>query len=253
MNYRFSKYSGCGNTFLIFDNRDLSFVSSCVPIVCKKESVDGVICLMPSKKADYKFQIYNRDGSVAEMCGNGLRCFIKYLEELNLRQEFFLIETIDGVKKCKIIDQNVEVMMGQFDHDIEIEKNLFFINTGVPHAAIFVADVEKTQVFIEGNKIRHDERFNPAGTNVNFVQLINGFLKIRTFERGVEDETLACGTGATASALIASKKYNLSSPIDVFLRSKEKLTISFKTTPHGYEEVTMLGPAKKLSQGIVTL
>lgn len=253
MSYQFSKYSGCGNTFLIFDNRDLNFATSCVPKACEQEKVDGVILLEPAKKGDYKFQIYNRDGSLAEMCGNGLRCFIKFLDEIGLKQESYLIETLDGLKKCRLLQQDVEVLMGSFANPLDFEANLSFINTGVPHAVIFVDDVEQTAVFAEGSRIRSSERFKPAGTNVNFAQVMNNSLKIRTFERGVEDETQACGTGATGSALIASKKFNLTSPIDVFLRSKEKLTISFKTSAAGFEEVTMLGPAKKLSQGIVTL
>lgn len=193
-------------------------------------------------------RIFNADGSEAEMCGNGLRCFIKYLAELGIYQDRYRIETLAGTH---IAWRDGEEVCVEFPPPRDLAWNiciegytLHHLNTGVPHAVIFAEQIDKIDIMKQAPLIRHHPYF-PRGTNVNFVDPKT--LQIRTFERGVEGETLACGTGAIASALAASKIYHLSSPICMKVKSGERLTISFTAR---WKTVVMKGPACKIGEGI---
>lgn len=251
----FSKYSGCGNTFLLYDNRDKSLPYSKIAQFCQRE-VDGLIALESSSEPNaHRMRIFNNDGSEAEMCGNGIRCFVKFLRERGIFQNLYRIETLAGFllawpKGDEIVVKMTDPHSVRWDTPLEFEDKKMIaqcLNTGVPHAVIFTDDLESIPIAELGSKIRHHPFFGKEGTNVTFASLSReNKLDIRTFERGVEGETLACGTGATAAALAAFKKFKLTSPISVALRSKERLVIGFTCYDGAFREVTMQGGAKKL-------
>lgn len=242
---RYVLYSGAGNTFAFVDD---PLSPEGVIALCEHADVDGVIF----SERVFRMRIFNRDGSEAEMCGNGLRCFIKFLiEEKKVIKKRYPIETLGGLHTAWVNGENICV---ELPPPKEVRWNLqsggyrlHHLNTGVPHAVLFVDSVEKIDLSMLGPLIRHDSLF-PKGVNVNIVQL-NPF-RIRTFERGVERETLACGTGATASALAAAHLYALPSPIKIRVQSGDHLTLSF--TPD-WQSLNMEGPATRLREGYFSL
>lgn len=254
MTFSFSKYSGAGNTFIFIDTREKLFPLSHIPLLCTQNGVDGCVFLEPGAKKGYKMRIFNRDGSEAEACGNATRCFVKFLEERGCCNGTHLIETAIGQLEAYAKEDSVWVEMPapkniRWNISLEAGGKTYFvdaINTGVPHAVIFCKNLENIAVETEGKLLRHHSFFYPHGANVDFVFLGSGnTLYIRTFERGVEGETLACGTGAIASAYAAHKRFHYPSPVTIETRSKEKLKISF--FPDG--RVGMEGPVQKLSEG----
>jgi diaminopimelate epimerase len=267
MKIPFSKYSGSGNDFILIDNRRGTFSpnSPLIKRLCKRRTgigADGIILLESSHQADFKMCIFNADGSEAEMCGNGVRCLLKFIVALGFNKQNYLIET----KETKITLSHVQgspcvSMPTPSDLRLEIRLNvddevfpIHFINTGVPHAVLTVDDLELAHWMNIAPKIRRHPEFDPHGTNVNFIKLDEqGKVHIRTYERGVEDETLACGTGATAAALIASALYHLPSPIQVIPRSHETLTINFVHSNLKFNQVSLSGPAALIFQGELVL
>lgn len=255
----FSKYSGCGNDFVLIDNRENSFIPE--PNLIRNISerrrgigADGVILLENSELADFKMRIFNADGSEAEMCGNGVRCLMQFIQDLQLGFTRCTIETLGGKVVAHVGQRTVKVEMPQ-PCDLKLNKILLigqvqisyhFVNTGVPHAVVFVEEIEDPQWMKIAPHIRHHSVFAPSGTNVNFAQVRGTTLYLRTFERGVEGETLACGTGATASALIAAQLSKLSAPIIVIPRSNDPLLVEFDPT---FAKVALSGPAKKNFEG----
>lgn len=264
MTFSFSKYSGCGNDFVLIDDREKTFPfvdPKFVANVCHRRfgvGADGVILLQTSDKADYRMRIFNADGSEAEMCGNGIRCLMKFIQEIGIPQSTCSIETLCRIHTVTIDRDIVKVEMGNPTHltwDLELscgEKSitLHSMDTGVPHAVEFVQDIQQIDLDQQGYLVRHHPLFSPKGTNYNAVQLLqNGMISIRTFERGVEGETLACGTGATAAALAAAKRHQLASPIEVKTRSGGILTIFFEWEKGHPKHIWMAGPAQKIYKG----
>ncbi len=237
-------YSGAGNTFALTEE---PLSSQEVKELAESCCVDGVI--FPENT--FRMRIFNKDGSEAEMCGNGLRCFVKFLKEKNIHRERYCIETLAGPHIAWIEAERVCVEFPSVKEcrwNLKIEDyTVHHLNTGVPHAVIFVDSVDEIDPQKLAPLIRHHPLF-PEGTNVDFVQIAP--FRIRTYERGVEGETLACGTGVMASALAASKIYSLSSPISVQVQSGETLTVSFTSN---WERVTMEGPAHRLGEGSFSL
>ncbi len=242
----FFKYSGSGNDFIIIDNRDnvikeRDLKRSAILLCDRKKGIgaDGLLLIEKSSCSFFKMRIINSDGSEAEMCGNGARCiahfaFFKKVAPANMR-----FETLAGLIDAVVKDNTkVKVKLTQpygLRKDIKISyKNkkfiLYYINTGVPHTVIFVNNnLDKVNIKDIGRYIRYHKYFAPAGTNVNFVKIIDKHnIEIRTYERGVEDETFACGTGATASAIISGIIRNIDSPVKVKTKSRERLKIYFK-------------------------
>jgi diaminopimelate epimerase len=268
----FSKYSGSGNDFILIDNRKGVFPfhhKSLITNVCRRRTgigADGIILLEETQNADFRFRIFNADGSEAEMCGNGIRCFLKFIVELGHPQKEYHIETMHGILPVDFIGDNISVGMGdpthiQWDKKIRTHDkhwNMHMINTGVPHAVFFLDENEENNlehipVDKWGSEIRYHPFFQPHGTNVNFAHLDeSGKVRVRTFERGVEGETLACGTGATACALAAAKKYKLVSPISVLPRSNEALEIAFSGEDN-FTNITMSGPATHIFNGFFSI
>lgn len=254
---KFSKYEGCGNDFILVDHRTPFFPPSnhslIVKICHRKHGIgaDGLIFLERSQKADFKMRIFNADGSEAEMCGNGIRCLFKFIQELGVPGNAFHIETVGSILHVSQDGVDVEVDMPipyDFRWNISLDPYvLHYLNTGVPHAICFTDNLETTDVFANGRKIRHLPFFAPKGTNANFVSLISkNEIAIRTYERGVEDETLACGTGCTAAAIAAVKIKGAEAPVFVKTRSGETLKINFNPE---LTQVTMTGPATFIYSG----
>jgi diaminopimelate epimerase len=262
---KFYKMSGSGNDFVIIDNRDLSLdvgdISAFVRRVCaRKVSVgaDGLLLIEPSKTADFKWQFFNSDGSVAEMCGNAARCvaFLAYLKKIAGKNLSF--ETLAGIidaeingniPKVKLTDPS-PVKVGE---EIIVDNRKFdagVVNTGVPHAVIFMDELELFDVFTWGRKIRYHEKFQPKGANANFTQVLDRHrMKVRTYERGVEDETLACGTGDVAAVLVAAQKNLVDSPVEVIVRSGETLRVHFTNQNGHFNAIYLEGRVKIVYQG----
>ena len=223
---------------------------------------DGVILIENSDTVDFRWRFYNSDGSIAEMCGNGARCAARYAYRHGIAGERMRFETVAGIIEAEICaGEEVRIrMIDPFDlqEDITLfiggqERHAAFINTGVPHAVIFVDD-DNTPVKEWGREVRFHHLFEPEGTNANFVS-IKGDSQIlaRTYERGVEDETRACGTGAVASAIIASIKHNVSPPIAVTTSGGDRLIIEFARQENGeINDVFLTGPARIIYQGELT-
>lgn len=264
----FSKYVGCGNDFIIIDDRLEQFPthnSALVSALCHRQfgiGADGIILVQTAKEADFRMRIFNSDGSEAEMCGNGIRCFKKFLEELGYLDPFYMIETMHRRLKVETIGEQISVEMGdpkdiRFSINIEYKNTpylLHCIDTGVPHIVLFVNELASVNVNELGRALRNHAYFSPKGTNVNFAQrLPSGKIALRTYERGVEGETLACGTGATATALAAGYQYKLTGPLDIQLSSNEFLRIGFQLEGLQFSNVTMTGPARHSFNGQIDI
>lgn len=254
--FSFSKYSGCGNDFILIDNRQRIFPYEDRSLIAKLThrrlgiGADGIILLETSDSEDFAVRILNADGSEAEMCGNGIRCLGKFIKELNIDGNQFSIETLERVVSIEFNGENISVGMGsskdeKWEIDLDSMK-IDYLNTGVPHAILFTDDLGSIDLTTLGPKVRHHKEFQPKGTNFNLAQLKEGQMWMRTFERGVEGETLACGTGATAVALAASRKYGLKSPVKVHTRSGEILEITFDDQ---WSKIFLSGPAHLIFQG----
>ena len=256
---QFSKYAGCGNDFILVDLRDKNsqFSSEAIRQLCDRKNgigADGLIALEWGEKAHYRMRIFNRDGSEAEMCGNGLRCFKKYLEELDIKDLSIKVETLSGIKTATSLGHEVKVDMGppseiRWDVDLGQGIKVDFLNTGVPHAVCFVPDIKDQELMINAPWIRRHPAFQPAGANVNFVQVKEGKVWVRTFERGVEAETLACGTGMTASGIAAAVRFKLSSPVVIVPLSLEEVKVEYTQVDHKILESSQTGPARFIFQG----
>jgi len=257
---QFSKMSGSGNDFIIIDNRgrcvdDLD-LSRFITAVCRRKmsvGADGLILVEPSEKADFRWRFYNSDGSRAEMCGNGARCAARFAFINGIAGQNLTFETDAGIVSGQVDADRAKVKMPdptdlRLDYSIELATGALevsSINTGVPHVVIMRDTIDDVDVFDLGREIRHHATYAPAGTNVNFIsQRGSGELAIRTYERGVEDETLACGTGSIASALVSSAKLGWNSPINLVTRSAETLTIHFNENDGLFSDVYLEGDAR---------
>ena len=264
----FVKMSGTGNDFILIDHRRPAIhpeaMAEFAALVCRRKfsvGADGLILIEDSEQADFRWRFFNGDGSVAEMCGNGARCAARFAYMQGIAPARMRFETIAGIIEAAVSDLEVAVRMTtpkdlQLQQTIEVEGeqiDLHFVDTGVPHAVCFVENVDQIDVCDLGSKVRHHEAFMPAGTNVNFVGRTENGFKVRTYERGVEDETLACGTGATAAALIAALTDKAKSPVNIITSGGDTLTISFDLTDvPGADNVFLKGPAHLIYKGELT-
>jgi diaminopimelate epimerase len=270
MTLSFTKMNGAGNDFVMLDNRDNSLALDRAQIarLCDRHrgvGADGLLLVEPARNgADFRMRYYNADGGEAEMCGNGARCFARYARRVSdFPGETISFETPAGVIGASCEGDEVRINMSTPHSfapaatlDISESVSVHFLNTGVPHAVIFVDDLEATAVKRLGSAIRHHDHFAPKGTNVNFVQIEGpDAIAIRTYERGVEDETLACGTGVVACALIHSLTSGASSPVRVRVRGGDTLRVGFESgaTAGEFHDVTLTGPADFVFDGTVTL
>ncbi|CAN5600519.1 diaminopimelate epimerase [soil metagenome] len=269
MQLSFTKMNGAGNDFVMLDNRSasLSLDTAQIAHLCDRHrgvGADGVLIVEPPQNgADFRMRYYNADGGEAEMCGNGARCFGRYASRLagGDRPEISF-ETMAGTIGATFQGDNVRIAMSDPHsyrpaQEIEVDGRILevhFLNTGVPHAVVFVDNVEDVDVVRNGAALRYHDAFAPKGTNANFVQVLGpGSLVLRTYERGVEGETLACGTGVCAAAILYHLKSQAPSPISVKVRGGDTLRVGFEKTDEGFRNVTLTGPADFVFDGTVSL
>jgi len=271
----FFKMNGAGNDFIIVDNRDLALSAALdadtIAALCDRNrgiGADGLLAVEPARAgADFRFRYYNADGYEAEMCGNGARCFGRFTAHLGeTLRERVSFETMVGTLTAEMIGDNVRIAMSE-PKDLKLDTQatvagvdaaLHFVNTGVPHVVAFLASPEALDVFdvfTHGAAIRQHPAFAPAGTNANFAAVLApDHIVIRTFERGVEDETLACGTGMVACALVHHLLTAAPSPIRVDVEGGDTLEIGFeKRGDQSFKNVTLTGPADFVFEGEIDL
>jgi diaminopimelate epimerase len=261
----FYKMSGSGNDFILVDNRggsvDEENVARLVASICRRKlsvGADGMILIEESDRADFKWRYFNADGGEVEMCGNGGRCAARLAYLKGIAGPRLSFETMSGVIRAEVTGERVKLEMpestiAELDYLLKVEEETLTVSSitvGVPHVVIWVTDVEASPVFKAGRAIRNHERYAPAGTNVNFVkQLDDGTFAIRTYERGVEDETLACGTGSVGTALIAATKGMTTSPAVLHTRGGEDLKVYFEKSGESFSGVFLEGEARVIYEG----
>lgn len=262
--------SGAGNDFILADNRNglLKLTREQVARLCHRQfgiGADGLMLLIPStdSRADWAWQFWNSDGSDAEMCGNGARCFARYIQrQTNCETPSVTFSTIAGVIRADFNGERVTVnltapqglKLGESVNTSHGELHVHSLNTGVPHAVVFVPDADRVMISSLGSELRWHEHFKPRGTNVNFAQILGlNHLRVRTYERGVEGETLACGTGVSATAMISARVHGFNSPVRVQVQGGDELEVSFKETLDGFSDVRLNGPATFVFDGTLQL
>lgn len=261
MKIDFFKYQGTGNDFVIIDNRDNKIKRTDFKLftrLCDRRfgiGADGVMLLQNKPEFDFEMVYYNADGAESTMCGNGGRCLSAFANFLGLvnREAHFL--AVDGSHYAKISDKEISLQMKDINA-IARGDDFFILNTGSPHYVKFVSKVKELDVFTAGREIRYSERFRAEGINVNFVEYLGDRLFVRTYERGVEDETLSCGTGVTASAICYSLLKNMplgKQSINISSLGGD-LNVSFhKTGEQDFSEVFLTGPATMVFQGHIEI
>ena len=263
---KFTKAVATGNDFIIVDNRSGEIKEKDLTQLAKKAcdrkraiGADGVLLIESSKKADFKMRVFNPDGSEAEMCGNGLRCVALFASVKKIvNKGRMTIETLAGTIDASVEGDIVKVKLTdpkdiKWNFCLMINKcpyKVSFVDTGVPHVIHFVDDLDSVDIKNLGSYMRHHGEFSPEGTNADFVKIMdNHTIKIRTYERGVEDETLACGTGAAASAIISAETEKMSSPVTVETQGGEKVKVYFEIIDGNFKNVYLEGKAQLLSEG----
>ncbi len=266
---RFVKMSGTGNDFILVDDRPGTIPEAkkadLARAVCPRRTAvgaDGLILLESSTSADVRMRIFNADGSEAEMCGNGSRCLAQFACALGAAGPEMKIETLAGVIRARVDGGRVRVELTRPEEVVsrgeltfaDQTREVFFTDTGVPHAVVFVRDLDSAEVREWGRALRFHEAFGAPGANANFVEILTpGRLAVRTYERGVEDETLACGTGAVASALVAAWREGWGSPVAVAVRSGEELEVQFSGKAPRYEGARLEGAVAVTYRGEIDL
>lgn len=261
--------NGAGNDFVLIDNRAGNVRLSPEQIVrlCDRHrgvGADGVMLLVPSRtgKADWAWDFFNSDGSSGEMCGNGARCFGRFVQKTTGAKDSFTFETGAGIITAVLSGDRVTVNLTK-PKDLRLNEQvklstgaatIHSLNTGVPHAVLYVPDADQAMVLSLGPEIRRHAHFGPRGTNVNFVQVLGpNHIRVRTFERGVEGETLACGTGVSAAGMISARVHQFTSPVKVQVQGGDTLEVSFKDHGADFDAVRLTGPADFVFEGRVEI
>ena len=261
--------NGAGNDFVMVDNRaaTLPLQPELIARLCNRHRGIGADGLIAAEKpetpnAHLKMRYFNADGGEAEMCGNGARCFSRFGAKLLNLHGRITFETLAGIISADLLGQRVRLEMST-PHSADLNRSLevnhakldtHFLNTGVPHAVVFCSDLQNTDVRTLGAALRYHTHFAPKGTNANFAQVRpDGSLAIRTYERGVEDETLACGTGVVASALIHHMLHDAPAPVLVRVKGGDTMAVGFEKSGDTFSNVTLTGPADFVFEGSITL
>ncbi|WP_436517710.1 diaminopimelate epimerase [Ekhidna sp. To15] len=256
MELHFTKYQGTGNDFILIDDRDekLSLSTQLVQKLCDRRfgiGADGMILIQNHPDLDYRMVYFNSDGTQS-LCGNGSRCGFAFAQSLRMVDTEANFETTDGIHQIKMEDGKIHFQLFDVDQLNKINEDEWFINTGSPHHIVISPDVRAEDIVSKGRKIRNSPAYSRHnGTNVNFAQLLQGKVKIRTYERGVEDETLSCGTGATAVGIMAGK-LGFKSPVHIQTMGGE-LSVSFKKNGDVFTDIWLAGPAEKVFEGSVII
>lgn len=255
MKINFTKYEGNGNDFIIIDDRKEEFSEDNVLMISKlcdrKFGIgsDGLILLRKHKVYDFQMIYFNSDGNESSMCGNGGRCLVSYALQLDIDLKTNSFLAIDGVHKFKVVNNEIYLKMNDVK-DIVVKNGYNFLNTGSPHVVQIVENVDEINVYEQGKKIRRQfQEMN--GVNVNFVSFNNDIIKCRTFERGVENETLSCGTGVVAVALYIFKKKKISDNKIIVSTKGGSLSVSFKNDGNSFREIWLKGDINKIFDGLI--
>lgn len=260
MKVLFSKYQGTGNDFIILDNTQGEYsdiAEEQIRFMCHRRKgigADGLMLLNLREGYDFEMIYFNADGRRGSMCGNGGRCIVKFAVGLGMKQNVFSFLASDGPHEAKIdLDKQVSLRMNDVD-EVAFKLDYFILNTGSPHFVRFVNDADAVDVFFEGAKIRNNKAFKVEGINVNFVQKTGkDSIYVRTYERGVEDETLSCGTGVTASALVAAHNENGFNRVEVKTQGGD-LSVDFeKVSETKFRDIWLSGPAVFVFEGAIDL
>lgn len=256
MDIPFYKYQGTGNDFIIIDNRSVFFDKKnkqLIALMCDRKfgiGADGLILLENASKYDFKMIYFNADGHEGTMCGNGGRCIVSLANKLKIIQDNTLFEAVDGLHKASFVRNQVKLQMKDVNFILEDKKSLF-LDTGSPHYITFKKDIDALDVNAEGRNIRYNKKYKKEGVNVNFVeQIAHDIFKVRTYERGVEKETLSCGSGVTAVA-IAADHLGKTEEKTIFLHTKGgMLEVSFIKEDYSYVNVFLKADATFVFQGV---
>lgn len=255
----FFKYQGTGNDFVVIDDRGETFPTdkqALVERLCHRRfgiGADGLILLRNDPEYDFRMVYFNADGAEGSMCGNGGRCIVRFAHDLGLFGSETRFRAVDGEHVAVVCEEEIFLKMSDVS-GIDKRGELTFLNTGSPHVVRFADDLELLDVVAEGRAIRYSEPFSPGGTNVNYAQVIDdNTLFVRTYERGVEDETYSCGTGVTAVALVAHQQLRMPDP--VFIQTLGgNLRVSFNALPNcGFDNIYLIGPAQRVFAGQISL
>jgi len=265
---RFTKMNGAGNDFVMIDNRagEVRLETEQIVRICDRHSgvgADGILLLEKGfNGADFRMRYYNRDGGEAEMCGNGARCFARFANKVANAPAKVSFQTPAGLIRGELHGEEVTLQMSEpkdlrLDVDLVasgVKEHVHFINSGVPHVVVPVAKIEDVDVRKRGAALRYHKEFSPAGANANFIEKAGPKkILVRTYERGVEDETLACGTGVVASALVFGAMEKVDGPISVIVRSGSELSVNFKRAGDKFTNVTLTGPAEFAFEGTIEI
>jgi diaminopimelate epimerase len=260
MTLQFSKYEGTGNDFIMIDDRKLQFTANeqLISKLCDRHfgiGADGILLVQHSEGYDFGMNYFNSDGSPATFCGNGGRCITAFAHQKGISGNTCRFMAADGIHHASITENNGSVMIVELDmQDPEIysmDRNMCYLNTGTFHVVKFVNNPDDIDIIESGREIRYDAMFEPHGTNVNFAKLLKKELYVRTYEKGVENETLSCGTGVTASAIAASLKYGGNS---FYVNTAGgRLFVSFTRIEDTFKNVKLTGPAKLVFEGTIEI
>ena len=260
MKLPFYKYQGTGNDFIMIDNRELKLPranTAMVKDLCDRRfgiGGDGLIYLQEREGYDFEMVYFNSDGRESTMCGNGGRCIVRFAHDMGLGKDEFTFLAIDGPHSGRILpDGQVSLQMQDVNATFRQGED-YTLNTGSPHYVHFVSDIREYPVASEGHRIRNSENYKAEGINVNFVEeLSKGSIFVRTYERGVEDETLSCGTGVVASA-IAYYFHNNYQPNDIAIQTLGgRIHVKFNIQEMHFTDIWLTGPAEQVFKGEVTL
>lgn len=256
MTTSFCKYQGTGNDFVIFDQMKTAtnFSHDQIREICDRRfgvGADGVMLLRPSQTSDFKMVYFNADGNESSMCGNGGRCLVHFALSKGYISEKTTFEAIDGIHQAEVLSKNDAVVALHMNDVSKLEKykDGFVLNTGSPHFVQFINDVEYADIIKEGKAIRYNDDFKTEGINVNLVELIDNGIYVRTYERGVEDETLSCGTGVTASVIAASSSGKIKGTSSKVKTRGGDLEVRFMNTNNVFTNIWLIGPAVCVFKG----
>ena len=257
---QFYKYQGTGNDFIMIDGmKDNSIIEYLdqekISHLCHRRfgiGADGLIILSPDADSDFNMVYYNSDGRISSMCGNGSRCTVRFAHHFGYIGQECKFRAIDGMHDGKVLEDRVSVLMSDV-HSVDQKERDYILNTGSPHYIHFLDDVDGIDIIEEAHKIRYSDIYKNEGINVNFVHANEAHINVRTYERGVEDETYSCGTGVVASAIDHRiNDPNRNHEVDIHTKGRQ-LKVSFEKIDNSYKNIWLNGPAERAFEGRIEI